>query len=135
MVRGDVHPLAQVEAMRAEFLHAGVEVKLCAALLPRALQKPAEQMLAVALRARARGRYKVVHVENLSPTEELADAKPGDRLHRAAIFEKRELIALLLLPAHARHEFIGDKMSSQLGHDGKAADDLFVGLGDLDCSH
>src|SRR5260221_13933775 len=105
MMLDDVQPVVEVETVRLETLHAGVEMKLVALLLARMGQKPVDQLLTRALETRARCGHQIVHIENLSPRQTLRDPESADHLHEAAVFEADQLITVpVLLSTHALHE-------------------------------
>ena len=78
MVRNDVHPVPQVEAVRAEALDTGVEMKLVTALRPGLRDQPVEQHSAVSARALVFGGDEIVHVKHFAPRQEFSDAEAGD---------------------------------------------------------
>ncbi len=124
-MRGDVHPLAQVEPMRGEPLHARIQVQFRAAGLTRAGHEPREQIPTVPARARARGGDEVIHVKDFPPREKLGVAEAGDGGDSSIVSEERELVsAFALLASDARDEFAFDQVRPKFGQNGKTAKDV-----------
>ena len=135
MMRGNDHPLPQVEAMRFEALHAGVEMELGAAGGARAGHEPVEEQFAVSLRPLGGGGDEVVHVEDFSPGKKFRDAEAGDGLHAGIVHEGKLEAAFALLAADALDELRFDEMRAQLGNDGETAEDLGIRFGELNVGH
>ena len=135
MVGGNNHALPQVEAMRVEPLHAGVEMELGAAVGARAGHEPVEEKFAVSFRPLGGGGDEVVHVENFSPGKKFRDAKPGDRLHAAIFHEGKLEAAFALLAADAPDELRLDEMRAQLGNDRETAVDIGIRFSKLNVWH
>ena len=135
MMRGYDHPLPQVEAMRIESLHAGVEMELRAAGGARAGHEPVEEQFAMSLRPIGRGGDEIVHVEDFSPGKKFRNAEAGDGLHAGIVHEGELEAAFALLAADALDELRLDEMRAQLGHDRETAEDLGIRFGELNVGH
>ena len=132
MVALDEHSFIQVEAMRVEPLHPRIQMKLFAALGARVLDKPVEQLTAVALRPVGASGDEVVHVKELTLGQALGDSEPGDSPH-LAVGQKRQLItAALRLSFYPKQKIFRPHVGAQLSHDGVTASDFVILSGQCD---
>src|SRR3954468_18768263 len=77
VMRSDLHALVQIEAVRIEALHAGIERERFAIFAPRFLDEPVEQLAAVALRAIGLARDEIIDVERPPRKKQLEYAIAG----------------------------------------------------------
>ena len=132
MMRYDVEPVLEIEAVRLEALYAGIKVELLTTLLTCPRNEPLNQLVALALPPRPRCGDQVVHIEILPPSQGFCDPKPGNRADRAASFEKSKLVAgLRLLSADPADETVLRQMRAQLRHHAEATLDLLVRGGQI----
>src|SRR4051812_44824585 len=79
--------------------------------------------------------YEIVDVEK-SPVSEIIDhAEPSDGSHLAVFLEIRESVPTDLLAPHGSEELCFSNMGVKLTHNGTAARDLGIGLGNTDHVH
>src|ERR1700730_14268054 len=66
MIRSDFHPLDQIETVRVEALHAGIELEIVTTVSTRLLYKPIEQPPTETARSISIARHQIVDIEKFS---------------------------------------------------------------------
>src|ERR1700738_120259 len=131
MIRGNLHPFCEIEAVRIEALHTRIELHLFAVMIARFLDEPVEQLTAEAARTIGRPRNQIVHVEKLSGTQRFEGAINCDRPDLIFGCEKSEKISLFLLTLHTIDKFLGVfDVGAQLVHYRKTTAHLICLLSD-----
>ena len=113
MMAGDVHAVIQVEPMGGKALHAGVQVKLFAALFQRVLLQPFEQRTARASRSGSSSSDQVIYIEMSTPGQLGADDETGHGQWRLVPAGNRQLVVLLKLLPHAICKFCGGELRAE----------------------
>jgi len=131
MMAVDAHALAEVEAVGVETLHAGIEMELLALLLPGIPHQPVEEGIAIAFGAFRSGCHEVIYIKKFAPRQILHDGNTSHRFDLARIFEIDQVKAAqaFLLP-HTRYKSVVGQVRSQFPHNGQAAFDFGIALGD-----
>jgi hypothetical protein len=84
VVSRDDHAIREIEAMRIEAWHAGIELEAGAALRSSPVDQPREQSLAVAFRALSGRSHEVIHVQEPAAHQILEKSKSCDRSYLPA---------------------------------------------------
>ncbi len=124
----DVHALAEVEAMGARPVGAGVEVQFGAASLPGEVAYPGEEAVAVALGAAGLVGDQVVEVKHRSAPQVFLKPVSGQRTDLPGVFQRRQPVTPGVLPAHALRERDGGQVRAELHHHRKGGGEVGVGL-------
>src|SRR4029453_16599613 len=94
---GNVEPVPQVESMRGESLHTGIQVQLLAPMLAGVRREPGDHPRARTARPVTLRRHEIVDVQVPAPRELRSDDEPGDASNLAIDFEIRDSVSGLLL--------------------------------------
>src|ERR1700730_16902780 len=133
MIRGDFHPLDQIETVRIKSLHTGIELEIVATLGLRLLHKPIEKLAAETAGSIVAACDQIIDIKKFSSKERIQKTITRDRAHLAARLQEREQISAALLMNRLLQEFIrAREMRPQLTHDRITAPDLRPCLGNRD---
>jgi len=124
MVRSDIHAAIEIEAVRGEALHAGIEGEVFAAIFLRVLDQPIEKRGAESARAVGVVRDQVIDVESPAGKQEIENAKARDGTDGPIQLEIGKLVSLFLLLENARGEIDRFDMRAQFAHDRTTESDL-----------
>lgn len=130
---GNVHPLKQIETVRVESLHAGIELEGVATMLARLFHQPIEQRAPKSPRAIAVTRDQIIDIKKFSGKERFQESITGHSADFAIRLQKSEQVTIALLTQHLLNEFIGNfEMRPELAHDRETAANILARLRDSD---
>jgi len=135
---GDAEAFAEVEGVGVLAMGAGVEREGVAAGGAGVIDEPGEHGSAVSKGAGGGVGDEIVDVEGLTGGEHELGAESGDGGYGSPVgFTDKggEVVALGLLGADAREEGGFGEVGAELAEDGKAAEDLGVGGGEVNAGH
>jgi hypothetical protein len=135
MVRGDVEPAHEVEAVGSHALHPRVQLQPIAVVASRLRRQPLEQCAAYARRASFLIRDEIVDVEELTLVEHVLDTVPRDAGYATVTFQKHDVVSFSRLDPHMAEERAFVEVGPKLDHHGKAATQSCLGVGTLNVGH